>query len=204
MAVSAGDFIRVTIRGTFLEQVWVNRYWYLVNTTATGTDASQACVEHLDINVYQVWQDMAHEDWRVTDREGYLWKQPSQDYFVNSGDSTGAITEEDPVPSNLCYSFGKAPNFPGERWGFKRFSGFTETNISGNTVVATSEANAMAVALGGIVTSTSGIVMYPCTVITTSVPPIDSGANPTFGRGLLGTWTYKLGSQNSRKPGYGD
>lgn len=201
MTAQAGDVYFAIARGEYLGENWINRWWYAQG----GDEPDDQVSEVLVLAIRAAMGDLAdalHEDWLCDYVEAYKWKDPASDYYNGGANFAGSISASQGCPSFLVISFRSSKGYPGQRYGYKRVSGIPELYLEGNDLATPNEYNNFATFLGSPISTTNG-VLVPALIDTKTIPDINTGANPSASRNLFGQWTYKLGTQNSRKRGAG-
>lgn len=203
MAGAAGDVYIALAVGTFNGENWLNRFWYQLSADEAEDTVSEVLVDSINDNLYDPLSDLLSEEWHIQHIEGYKWSNPASDYNNNGLGYDGSDILTNPMPSSIALSYRSPKGTPGQRYGHKRFAGLPEAMVNGNVVSTQTVFDDIGVFLGGAIATTNA-TLVPVIVRSSTIPPVNTGANPTVTRTVLGTWAYFLGSQASRKPGYGD
>lgn len=199
MSVS-GDIYYARLMGAYLGEQWNAYHWYRLDGDENFFDVTEVLATLLRFHWNALAQALSDE-WVCYNIETMLYRDPTSEYYVDVADIEGQNVGQ-PVASFLVISFQSPSGAPSTRKGGKRVSGLVEEQVVGNTIPAKAEFDAFGLALG-LGLGTGNAVLNPVIVKSEGRPPLGGGVNPTVTRTTLGLWSYKLGTQDSRKPGSG-
>lgn len=216
---ASGDVYQVKVVGTLNGQLYNNVFWYRMyiydDTVAIPASPLVARFgglgwvllvdglgDALDIEYIQAinWNDL--DDF--SQQSSTAW----------DGQQVGA----DVCPSSVCLTFQSAAPTPGKFYSYKRIGGIPTARVDGNVITDTTTPSYQPFAdflSDDISDSGSDCAWEPVQVkhSQTTAPfskespytmPVMGSGNPIVARVLDGPWSWGLGTQNSRKPGYGD
>lgn len=200
----ANDVYQIRMEQEYLGQQLVNNFWYQIGSTPTDENASDLLNEFLG-TVEAVLDDLMSDQWEWTSLQCVNWRDTS-DFAINVTGDVGTDSATGILPSFVCLSYGFAPNQPGRRWAFHRFSGLTTQIIIGNgTADPAGRRSSVGTALGTNLEGADGL--YVPVQIRTSTLPLMGAGQPFAIRGLTNggglNWSSKPGTQNTRKAGVG-
>lgn len=201
---AVGDVYFARGVGTVMGEQFVNTFWYVITSLGDAETFADDMVDWIRDEIYTAILPSWRSNVIVDYVEGFLWKAPQTDYFQNGSNLLGTETLGEAYPSYATYTFRSPKGFPGFPYGYKRFPGVNGARADGNDMSSHQSFDEVAVALGTPISIEVGAELMPCVVRSQGRPDMGSGLNPEVRRYVNGTWTYKLGSQLTRKPGYGD
>jgi hypothetical protein len=202
MTVPVGGFLKSVVSGTFLTQNWQNVFWWRMSASETADNVSTLINAWLHDSMYAGISTELSSVWAIDTFETFYWANPPMDYNSIASAIAGGNFADQPMPSAICVTFSNRPGYPGQRYSYKRINGLPEGRVNGNAIAPVAAFDTFAARLSDVVT-TSFATAVPVQVHSASIPPVGIGAEPSFNRFLTDDWVYKIGTQNSRKPGYG-
>lgn len=202
MAGNMGDVYVAIAGGTFNGEDWRNRFWYVLEADESEDSVAGVLTAALDDDCYSDLSILMSQFWEIDFIEAYKWRDAASDYDYLGLAYGGSDILTNAMPSSIALSYRSPKGTPGQRYGHKRFAGLPEAMVNGNAVSSEAVFDNVGTFLGNYI-ATSNTRLIPCIVRSSTIPGVSLGVNPTVTRYVLGNWTYFLGTQASRKPGYG-
>lgn len=202
--MATGNIFRVTVLGTYLGQDAINVLHYVQLDPDTGSRAMSLYLANaFDEQVMNAWCALVSEQYtvqafEVTNLDDYT------DYTLFTAISNAAGTQTgQAVPGALCFTFRKQRPLPAFRNGYLRIAGVTEPAVNGNALASTflTEVSALGAALGTDITDPA----EPGTNFRHGYLATNRALTPPQVEFIVPSATafLRLGTQSSRKPGYG-
>jgi hypothetical protein len=196
------DIYQVKLSFDFLGELQLNVFWYQVPSSSVEAANAEDLLDEFDSIVVQPIREIVDDSVGAALIEATNWRDPT-DHFTNTYPSGfGLLNGVILMPSFVCITFRSPKPTPGLRYAYKRIGAQTTSHVQGNTAVdASSHLSDVAGALAASLEGEDGLYA-PVQVRTSTLPPLGSG-QPNAIRSLYGTWTFAVGSQNTRKAGVG-
>lgn len=200
MAVEIGDLIRVTDFQTYLGETCLNVYYYrIIEDTPLGADYLEELAEGFLDNVLEPVTAIQGPTCIHTQRE---WRNLSNgvDFFVDSEAIPGEFDGDNAINSFTSLGFMLIRSDLLTRNGYKRFTGLSENQVSGNSYVGDAGlTNAIADGLANALIFSLTDVAIPVIVKRPIATPAGS-----YVYSAVSSATFRgIGTQNTRKPGRG-
>jgi len=214
---SVGDIFQVKVTGSLLGQLVNNVFWYRLSQADTvNTSFEQDLYDLFGSLGWSVLMEGIHTAYQNDSIEVINWSNIDEYTIGTSTSFDGQYASGEVSQSFTSLTFKSNKGNPGQRRSYKRIAGLPEQSLNGNTIsdTTTPSYTPFAAFLPVELQYQAGQLFTPVQVKhsqTTApytpknpytMPPLGSG-NPVVNRVLTGVWTYQIGTQNSRKPGYG-
>lgn len=200
---NTGDVYYVLSEGQILGETWQVTAWYEITTPGSALTVSDDLVDYWIDTIFTRHAPVASDEWSLDMVTAYLWRNPGGDYFSNTSSIVGAVSASPAAPPFISVKFRSPKPYPGKRYSFHGFPGVTQAEIGDGVLATTSNWDDIASYLGTSLTVEGSTIATPCQIMQASKGSPGGGTNPDVNRLLNGTWTYKLGTNNSRKFGRG-
>lgn len=199
MAIVDGDVYFTRVTQSYLGQTIINTFWHVL-TASNAMPISGDIIADIRSDFWTPLSAVMVNEWKVDRVECMNWRVPAEDFDTNEADIVGGDSDSG-IPSFLSLVMRSPKGAPGQRYSYTRLTGFGESKIDGNTVLADTNMLAALAWRGSILFLTNG-TMYPVQVQSVGRPDLGVG-NPSVNRSILGDWTWQSGTQRSRIPGVG-
>lgn len=213
------DVYQIKLTGTLLGQLYNNVFWYRLKTIDTEypNPSNLLLARFLGVG-WQPFMEGIMPALEIDLVECINWANLDDYASEVSSANDGQYVGGESMPSAICLTFSSAKPTPGKFYSYKRVGGVPEQRVAGNTITDTTTPTYAPFAdflSDNIDVPATTLVWEPVQVkhSQTTAPysktdpykmPIMGSGNPIVNRVLNGPWSWKLGTQNSRKPGYGD
>jgi len=214
-----GDVYQVKVTGTLLGELYNNVFWYRLKLAGEPITTHAGDLRNLfETFAWQPLMDGIMPVLDIASIEAINWND-LDDYAIGTSTANdGQYVGGDSAPGSVCITFQSVKPSPGKFYSYKRIGGVPQQNITGNTVsdTTTPTYQPFAVILGQNLAIPSQEVIFEHVQVKhsqTTAPysktdpykmPVMGSGNPIVQRVFENAWSWRLGTQNSRKPGYGD
>lgn len=203
MAVQNGDVYQSILSGSLQSSTFKNVFWYELYERGTADTYADSVNGWFINELIPKLRAMMSNQAFITGIQTVNWRSPIDDFdaVVLSAAGTQVIPS---MPPFVTATFRSARPAPGYRYSYKRFCGIDEDHVNNGHPQNTGAWEDVKTLLNDLIEFPEGSKMRPVQVkhfkkgVGNLLPPIGTG-NPEVAFELTNVWTYKVGSQNSRK-----